>query len=391
MTTVPVELPDDQIVSSGYGFIFQYDNEVLTIDADIIVGSTADTGVYDGVMKNSSVFNYGTVFGQGGAGDGIQLAKGNSTVTNEIGAFVRGAAGVRLAGNGDDTVVNAGGITGTDTAVAFQGNAVKSIALTNSGQIYGSTGVLIAVDSVASSTIENSGTIAASNGDGIVLQQGATSTTTIVNQAGGLIQGGDVAIYNQTGTVVLTNNGKLVGGFLDQNGTKDVITNNGSITGSIGLSTHADTFKGQGSRSAVSVYGNGGKDRLIGGAHADTLDGGLGDDTLTGGGGKDHFLFANALSTNNVDSITDFKPGTDIIELTAAIFGGIGSSQGSLDAAKFSGNGTETSTTRIVYDPATGSLSYDSNGSKTGHLVQFATLAEHPSLHNTDVTVMFFD
>ena len=34
----------------------------------------------------------------------------------------------------------------------------------------------------------------------------------------------------------------------------------------------------------------------------------------------------------------------------------------------FSGDGIETSQTRIVYDPATGHLSYDSNGSGAGHL-----------------------
>lgn len=57
-------------------------------------------------------------------------------------------------------------------------------------------------------------------------------------------------------------------------------------------------------------------------------------------------------------------------------------------SADFSDDGSETSATRIVYDPATGRLSYDSNGSASGHLVHFATLAEHLTLHNSDFTII---
>jgi hypothetical protein len=54
-------------------------------------------------------------------------------------------------------------------------------------------------------------------------------------------------------------------------------------------------------------------DTLTGGAGADTLNAGQGPDRLTGAGGGDHFVFA-ALPWN-AGHITDFTPGTDVLDL----------------------------------------------------------------------------
>ncbi|MDB5451414.1 MAG: exsH, partial [Phenylobacterium sp.] len=56
-------------------------------------------------------------------------------------------------------------------------------------------------------------------------------------------------------------------------------------------------------------------DHLTGGAGADTLTAGQGPDVLTGAAGADHFVFG-ALPWN-AGHVTDFTPGTDVLDLRA--------------------------------------------------------------------------
>jgi hypothetical protein len=91
--------------------------------------------------------------------------------------------------------------------------------------------------------------------------------------------------------------------------------------------------------NALSITGNAGPnvltgtafdDTLNGGAGADTLNGASGDDTLvggngsdllTGGGGADAFVFNLAPNaSSNKDTITDFTSGTDMLQLSKAVF-----------------------------------------------------------------------
>jgi Ca2+-binding RTX toxin-like protein/RNA 3'-terminal phosphate cyclase len=61
------------------------------------------------------------------------------------------------------------------------------------------------------------------------------------------------------------------------------------------------------------VLGGADNDRLLGGRQDDVLTGGMGNDTLTGGSGRDTFTF-NSL-TEGVDTIRDFSPTEDLIDL----------------------------------------------------------------------------
>jgi serralysin len=65
----------------------------------------------------------------------------------------------------------------------------------------------------------------------------------------------------------------------------------------------------------VTFYGGSGADRLTGGAGEDVLGGGQGQDTLTGGSGADIFVFR---PDSSFDTITDFTPGVDKLDLVAA-------------------------------------------------------------------------
>ena len=71
------------------------------------------------------------------------------------------------------------------------------------------------------------------------------------------------------------------------------------------------------------IYGEAGRDILIGTGGADRIDGGSDDDilfadgadTLTGGSGRDTFVFSHV--TGDVAQITDFVSGVDRINLAA--------------------------------------------------------------------------
>jgi len=108
------------------------------------------------------------------------------------------------------------------------------------------------------------------------------------------------------------------------NGGNDTLyggSGNDSLSGNGGN----DRLYGDGGNDALS--GNSGKDRLYGGSGKDTLNGGSGNDTLTGGTGADTFRFSGKWGK---DTITDFKHGTDIINLR-----GNGLSLGELSIRQF--------------------------------------------------------
>ncbi|MFO0017405.1 MAG: M10 family metallopeptidase C-terminal domain-containing protein, partial [Synechococcaceae cyanobacterium] len=128
--------------------------------------------------------------------------------------------------------------------------------------------------------------------------------------------------------------------------------------------------------SGLTLLGNYGFNTIIGSPFNDLLNGNRGNDTLTGGGGSDIFRFDSSLNaTTNRDTITDFNPAEDRIELENSIFTGL-TTTGPLAASAFGvGSAASTPNQRILYNSVTGTLTYDSNGSAAGGSVVFATLS----------------
>jgi Ca2+-binding RTX toxin-like protein len=134
----------------------------------------------------------------------------------------------------------------------------------------------------------------------------------------------------------------------------------------------------------VNLTGNADGNVLSGGAGAnvlngaggnDTLIGGLGKDTLTGGTGADRFEFSTAPGVGNVDTITDFVSGVDVIALSADVFTGLGLAG---DTIGLSAN--------LTYNSTTGVLAYDADGAGAGAPVQIALLgaSTHPTALGSD-------
>ena len=114
-----------------------------------------------------------------------------------------------------------------------------------------------------------------------------------------------------------------------------------------------------------------------------------GNDTLTGGGGADSFVFNTALNvTTNVDHITDFSVPNDTIWLDEAVFTAL-SPTGILAASAFAiGTAAADASDRIIYNPTSGALLYDADGTGARAAVLFATLDPGLMLTNTDFHIV---
>ena len=133
-----------------------------------------------------------------------------------------------------------------------------------------------------------------------------------------------------------------------------------------------------GSSSANLIVGNDG---------ANVLDGKGGGDVLAGLGGADVFNFTTALDAGNVDRIDDFEAGADRIALDDAIVADL--NPGSMDPNRFVlGPEAEDADDRVIYDPGSGALLFDHDGSGAGAAVPIAMLAAGLALAATDLIIV---
>ena len=130
---------------------------------------------------------------------------------------------------------------------------------------------------------------------------------------------------------------------------------------------------------------------LQNGIGVDTLIGGPGNDLLQGGSGADVFRFNAALDAlGNLDSIADFVPGVDQVQLENAVFRAL-TATGALDPTLFaavSGGGAPTAGVRVVYDTGNGLLSYDPDGNGPLAAIAFVQLSGAPALTAGDLQVI---
>jgi hypothetical protein len=93
------------------------------------------------------------------------------------------------------------------------------------------------------------------------------------------------------------------------------------------------------------VYGGSGKDKVFGDAGDDHVDGGSGDDMVEGGEGKDYLIGGHGKDMfvfgpdSGADTIKDFKPGYDVIDLRAYEFASIAEVLALIEPSGGSGGG----------------------------------------------------
>ena len=103
--------------------------------------------------------------------------------------------------------------------------------------------------------------------------------------------------------------------------------------------------------------------------------------------GKDIFKFNAALNANT-DRITDFVVIDDTIQLENAIFTKL-TTTGLLSANYFvKGASALDSNDYVIYNPATGVITYDADGSNAGIGVKIAVLGTNLALTSADFSVI---
>ncbi|MEH1777769.1 MAG: choice-of-anchor D domain-containing protein [Nostoc sp.] len=189
---------------------------------------------------------------------------------------------------------------------------------------------------------------------------------------------------------------------INANSTQTSIFNTNSVTflndlnnNITGFDNSNDVINGQGGNDTIN--GNGGNDLLRGGAGNDLFIGGQGNDTLVGGIGADSFIYnTDAAFTSaavGIDAIADFNHSEgDKIVLDKTTFNAITSIVGTgfSNASDFQITSLgAVSNAVIIYDPATGQLLYNQNGSAAGFGSggQFAQLTGKPTLTASDFII----
>jgi len=184
------------------------------------------------------------------------------------------------------------------------------------------------------------------------------------------------------------------------NGTPASETINGtSVHDVIKAGNGSDTVYGGGGSDIIfggegfdKLYGGEGWDTLDGGSGNDTLVGGTGNDTLTGGIGADKFVFNVGPNSSGyaggLDKITDFTVGVDKLVFDNATFKYIGP-DGDLNANVFCTDPAALDANdRVIYDSATGIVSYDIDGSGGAAAFQIAQVTIGTNLSHADFSII---
>ncbi|WP_424979780.1 calcium-binding protein [Leisingera sp. S232] len=209
------------------------------------------------------------------------------------GSFYGSSGADRLEGTGGDDQLSGGG--GNDRLAGGSG----------ADSLEGGTGNDLLLGGTGSDTLEGgSGGDSLNGGDGGDRLKGGSGADSLKGGTGNdLLSGG-------------TGSDTLEGGSgrdsLKGQGGDDVLKG-GSGADRLSGGGGGDSLKGGSGQDRLK--GQSGKDLLSGSGGSDTLEGGSGRDSLKGGGGEDVFVFARS---HGRDSIADFRPGRDLIDLEAA-------------------------------------------------------------------------
>jgi serralysin len=256
-------------------------NRFITADTIVLNGYAVDLTVdFDDlyVGANASV---------GTEGGGIGVRAQNSLNNIFVAGHIFGPGGISYFGNaasGTVTVYAGGSVTGTGTAINFDGTFGQ---VNNAGTIAGSRGIY----SDANTVVTNSGSIIGQIDALFILGDG-----TVVNT--GLLVG-NTAVY-VVGQADISNYGTIRGGVNTQ-GFDDTLINRGTITGTTQTGAGDDLVDGIGGRFEKGVFLGAGNDKFIGGDAADVVNADIGNDDIDGGGGNDRFLSLNADGNDSYD------------------------------------------------------------------------------------------
>ena len=361
-------------VSDGNGT----DTATLTVN---VKGTNAGTNG-DNLLQGT---NADETFSGGGGNDRIDARGGSDLLDGGVGADnMRGGAGndTYLVDNAGDVVnESVPGSTGIDTV-----KSSISFSLANSARVFG--------------PVENLTLL----GTGHINATGNALNNVLTGNAGNNVLNGGLGADNMRGLAgndvyVVDNAGDIVNESLTGSNGIDTVQSSMSFSlanvtrvfGAVENLTLLGTgnISGWGNSLSNVLNGNAGSNLLDGAAGNDILNGGAGRDMLRGGAGNDTFVFNSALNASrNVDWITDFSAPADTIRLENSVFTALTATGVLASGAFYAGTAAHDANDRIIYNKATGVLTYDANGNAAGGAVQFATLNPGLTLTSGDFFVI---
>jgi Ca2+-binding RTX toxin-like protein len=280
-----------------------------------------------------------------------------------------------IAAGADDDVVNAIGFAAGEILLEIQGGDGDDVLIGSEGSdtVSGGTGDDLALLGEGSDVFvwnhgDGSDSVTGGDGDDMLDFNGSEASETIAISAAGSA----VSLSRDIDDVTLDLSGTETIRF-DGFAGDDVVTVEDDL-----LDTDV---------TAILVNGGDGNDSLTGGTSAEVLDGGAGADELAGEGGADTFVFGTSPGSGNVDTITDFTQGSDVIRLSSTVFTGLAAGVLPGEAFRIGEEATEADD-RIIYDPTSGELFFDADGAGGATQIQFARLNEAPDLAASDFFVV---
>ena len=362
---VTVDLNKGKASGQGHDTLLNIENVVGSNLNDTFIDGAGNNVIDGGAGIDTIEFN--------GIAAGVTVNLANGTATGQGSDILRNIENVvgsnlndTITGNAGNNVIDGGGAIDT---VKFNGVAAAVTVNLTTGTATGQgTDTLLNIENVTGSNLND--TITGNAGNNVL--DGGTGADVLKGMAGD-----DTYIVDNAADVVQEASGQ----------GNDTVMASTSYKLGAGQSIETLQTTNPGGTGAINLTGNDLSQAIIGNAGPNFIDGGFGNDTLTGGNGPDTFVFDTALSaTGNVDRITDFKPGTDKIDLSHSIFTTLAT--GALPStAFFIGSAAHAAADRIIYNATSGALTYDSNGSAAGGATQFATLQPGLALHASDFMV----
>ena len=129
-------------------------------------------------------------------------------------------------------------------------------------------------------------------------------------------------------------------------------------------------------------------DWLIGNSGNNVIEGGDGRDELLGGGGADIFVYKDP--THGKDKIVDFS-SNDILQISAAGFGGGLSANMTLDSSSFISGSSPSATSNkatFLFNTSSKTLSFDRDGTGSASALEIATFTNGYSLQSDQIDII---
>ncbi|TAN70693.1 MAG: hypothetical protein EPN17_04285 [Methylobacter sp.] len=227
-------------------------------------------------------------------------------------------------------------------------------------------------------------------GDVVIETSNIVNEIDTVNSSVSYTLGDNLENLNLIGTTAINGIGNILDNTLTGNAHANRLNGedgNDSLSGDLGKDHLWGLF-------GNDVINGGEQGDLLGGIIGDNeLDGGLGNDILlsgkginllTGGGGMDKFQFNGASNS----TITDFSVADDTVVLKNGAFTQL-NIIGILNTDNFKvGVQADDTNDYVIYNPTTGAVSYDADGSGAGTGIQIAVIGANLALTNADFVVI---